>query len=84
MTISFLSFYTKPNNMQQDYYTCKYMQMRYSEKSDLLFWDNILPFYFNNKLRKQRMEQYCELKTFCVQRIIKNVFSLLPQSTQCP
>lgn len=28
--------------------------MRYSEKSDLLFWDNILPFYYNNKLRKQR------------------------------
>lgn len=80
----FLSFYTKPNNMRQDYYTCKYMQMKYWEKSNLLFWDNILPFYFNNKLRKQRMEQYCELKTFCVQRIIKNVFSLMPQSTQCP
>lgn len=30
------------------------------------------------------MEQYCELKTFCVQRIIKNLFSFMPQSTQCP
>lgn len=55
--------------------------MRYSEKSDLLFWDNILPFYFNNNLRKERMKQYCELKSFCVQRIIKNLFTLTPQTT---
>lgn len=32
----------------------------------------------------EKREQYCELKRFCAQRIIKNFFSLIQLSTQCP